>query len=114
VARTGGGGMAATGFTTGGMAMIGTVGGTTGPRTAMTGTTVATSTVVGTGGIGMAATGVTTGGMATGGTVGEDLRHEHRIIHHWRAEPADSCRFRGPPLAYRGCGEGPVLSTRVS
>lgn len=106
--------MGTTGFTTGGMAMTGTVGGTTGPGTAMTGTTVATSTVVGTGGIGMGTTGLTTGGMASGGTVGEDLRHEPRIIHHGRAGPADSHRFRGPALAYCGCGEGPVLSSRVS
>ena len=112
VVGTGGIGMAATGFTTVGMATSGTVGGTSGPPTAMTGTTVATGTAVGTGGLGMATVGTTTVGMATGGTVGEHIRYKGWIIRQVKAWPADSCRFRGPGPAYRGCGDGLVLPER--
>jgi hypothetical protein len=80
VVGTGGLGMAATGSTIVGMATVGTIGGTSGLRTAMTGTTVAMRTVVGTGGLGMATGGTTIGGMATSGTVGEHCRHDRRMI----------------------------------
>lgn len=77
----------------------------------MTGTTAATGAVGGTAGPGTRpiTAGFTTVGMATGGTVGEHRRYERRVIRHLRAWPADSCRFRGPGLAYRGCGDGLVL-----
>jgi hypothetical protein len=85
-------GMATTGSTTVGMASGGTVGATSGPRTAMTGTTAAMPTVVGTAGLGTRpiTAGFTTVGMATSGTVGKYLRHEHRVIRHLRAWPARS------------------------
>lgn len=80
VVETGGVGMAATGSTIVGMATTGTVGGTSGLRTAMTGTTEAMGTVVGTGGLGTATVGTTIVGMATVGTVGEHRHHDRSMI----------------------------------